>query len=93
MDRYISFTRVITLKLICILTTALIVATPVAFASVSSGHIDPTYHVATVCHDVACTSPAPGSVNFLPTGTSPVLVDDILGVIGVAWAMNLGGSI
>ena len=60
------------------------------YASTTTGSIDPLFHNAIVCHDVTCASPAPGSINFSPLGTTPVTIDNVSGVRGVAWGNELG---
>jgi hypothetical protein len=72
---------------ILLLTTAY--ATAVS-ASVSSGTVTPGFATALVCHDPTCTTPTPGSINFRPTGTTPVTIDDTNGVDGIAWGTELG---
>jgi hypothetical protein len=59
-------------------------------ASVSSGSIEPTAFRAQVCYSADCTTPIPGSINFRPTGTTSVTIDDVAGVDGVAWGNELG---
>lgn len=61
-----------------------------ASASAYSGAIDPGAFRAQVCHNPACVSPVPGTINFRPTGTLPVTVDDNLGIDGLAWGNELG---
>ncbi len=55
----------------------------------STGTIDDTDHTAKVCHDVTCTSPTPGSINWKPTGTT-VVVDSVTGLSGQIWGNELG---
>jgi hypothetical protein len=81
--------RFLLLSLFCFVFYMNVYAT-VAHASVSSGTIDATSHSALVCHDVSCASPLPGSINFLPTGTTTVTIDDTLGMNGTAWGNELG---
>ncbi|MFZ2594130.1 MAG: hypothetical protein WAX38_05145 [Minisyncoccia bacterium] len=69
---------------------AIIFSAHVASASVSSGTIDVTSYKALVCHDVTCASLTPGIINLRPTGTTPVTIDDINGVDGIAWGNELG---
>ncbi len=59
-------------------------------ASVSSGTIDPSFKNALVCHSVDCVTPSPGIINFAPTGTTPVTIDDTNGVDGIAWGNEIG---
>ncbi len=61
-----------------------------AQASVSSGTIDNTYKQALVCHEVTCSTVTPGIINFKPTGTTPVTIDDVNGIDGIAWGNELG---
>ncbi len=58
--------------------------------SAATGTIDPSFYNAKVCHDVTCTTPTPGVLNFIPTGVSPVLVDDVSGISGKIWGNELG---
>jgi hypothetical protein len=59
-------------------------------ASVSNGTIDSANKNALICHSVDCMTPAPGVINFAPTGTTPVTIDDTNGISGVAWGNELG---
>jgi hypothetical protein len=61
-----------------------------AYASESSGTILPVFKNAKVCHSVGCVTPTPGVINFKPTGTAAVTIDDTLGIDGVAWGNELG---
>lgn len=47
-------------------------------------------HQAKVCHDVTCTTPTPGFLNFKPTGVDPLVVDSITGISGQIWGNELG---
>jgi len=79
-----KFINVITLFILSIII-------PVTLnASVSSGTIDPSNKNALVCHSVDCTTPAPGVINFMPTGGTPVTIDDANGIDGVAWGNEIG---
>lgn len=59
-------------------------------ASQSSGTIESGNKNTLVCHSVDCISPTPGVINFAPTGTTPVTIDDINGIDGVAWGNEIG---
>lgn len=59
-------------------------------ASVSSGIIESGNKTALLCHSVTCTSPIPGVINFAPTGTAPVTIDDTNGIDGIAWGNEIG---
>ena len=59
-------------------------------ASVSSGTIESGNSTTLVCHSVDCITPNPGIINFIPTGTTPVTIDDTNGVDGVAWGNEIG---
>ncbi len=59
-------------------------------ASVSSGTIESGNSATVICHSVDCTTPNPGIINFMPTGTTPVMVDDTNGIDGVAWGNEIG---
>lgn len=72
------------------LTGLVLCVTGTAHASESSGTIDTSFKNAKVCHSVGCVTPAPGVINFRPTGTTPVTIDDTLGVDGIAWGNELG---
>jgi hypothetical protein len=61
-----------------------------AFASVSSGTIDASNKTAKVCHSVGCVTPTPGVINFKPTGSTAVTIDDTTGINGIAWGNELG---
>lgn len=71
-------------------TYILIFSAQLAYASVSSGTIDASYKLTKVCHSADCTTPTPGVINFKPTGTTPVTIDDTNGIDGVAWGNELG---
>jgi len=59
-------------------------------ASESSGSIDTGNKNALVCHSVDCLTPTPGVINFSPTGTTPVTIDDTNGIDGIAWGNEIG---
>ncbi len=59
-------------------------------ASESSGTIDSSNKNALICHSVDCSNPTPSIINFLPTGTTLVTIDDVNGVDGVAWGNAIG---
>jgi hypothetical protein len=59
-------------------------------ASESSGTIQSGNKNALVCHSVDCVSPAPGVINFAPTGTTPVTITDAGGIDGIAWGNEIG---
>lgn len=81
----------LSMRIIAIVSTYIIVffAQSVA-ASESSGTIDASFKLAKVCHSADCTTPTPGVINFKPTGTTAVTIDDITGIDGVAWGNELG---
>lgn len=56
----------------------------------ATGTIDSVSHTARVCHDVSCTTPVPGSINFAPTTGASVVVDSITGISGQIWGNELG---
>jgi hypothetical protein len=69
----------------------LVILAPVAlFASESDGTISATNKNALVCHDTTCTSPTPGVLNFRPTGTTPVTIEDTDGIDGIGWGNEIG---
>lgn len=59
-------------------------------ASVSTGTIESGNKTAFICHSVDCITPTPGVINFAPTGTTPVTIDDTNGIDGVAWGNQIG---
>jgi hypothetical protein len=61
-----------------------------AEASVSNGTIDTSFFKTKVCHDVTCTTPAPGIFNMKPTGTTAVTIEDSAGVDGIGWGSEIG---
>lgn len=62
----------------------------VAAAAGASGTIDAAAFSARVCHSADCATPPPGSINFRPTGATPVTIGDVSGLDGVAWGNELG---
>jgi hypothetical protein len=61
-----------------------------SYADAKTGTISSTSHTASVCHDVSCTTPTPGIINFAPTTGSPVVVDTVTGLTGKIWGNELG---
>lgn len=59
-------------------------------AIASTGTIDNTNHSAKVCHDVTCTSPTPGIINWKPSSGTSVVVDSVTGLSGQIWGNELG---
>lgn len=73
-----------------ILIAVLSIHTSFVYASESSGTITPGSINAKVCHSVGCITPTPGVINFKPTGTTPVTIDDTNGIDGIAWGNEMG---
>lgn len=61
-----------------------------AYASESNGTITAGSHLTRVCKDTTCTTPAPGIINFRPTGTTAVTIEDTAGIDGIAWGSEIG---
>jgi peptidoglycan hydrolase-like protein with peptidoglycan-binding domain len=59
-------------------------------ASVSNGTILPGFQTAKVCYDTTCTNKTPGTINFIPSGITPITIADSTGITGKAWGNNLG---
>lgn len=59
-------------------------------ASENNGTIQSANKNALVCHSVDCITPTPGVLNFAPTGTTPVAIDDVNGLDGIAWGNEIG---
>ncbi len=86
MFRHILSTKKI---LFAVFLFSLVFSTSLAFAS--SGVIDPsaTNH-ALVCHDVSCTSPIPGIINFELEDEPSIVIDSVTGISGMVWGNELG---
>ena len=67
-----------------------LLAPTLSIASVSSGGVEAGAFTARVCHDASCSTPTPGAVNFRPTGTTPITIDDTTGLNGIAWGNDIG---
>lgn len=61
-----------------------------AHASESNGTITSGSHLTRVCKDTTCTTPAPGIINFRPTGTTAVTIEDTAGIDGIGWGSEIG---
>lgn len=85
-----SLTRGLCLVQCCVAILFALGYVSIVNASESSGTITTGFINAKVCHSVGCVTPTPGVINFKPTGTTPVTIDDTLGIDGVAWGNELG---
>lgn len=79
------------MKFINYIFISLLFLTPlITEASESNGTIESGNKNALVCHSVDCVNPTPGIVNFLPTGSISVTINDINGIDGIAWGNEIG---
>lgn len=57
----------------------------------ATGTIDPAVtNQVKVCHDVTCTLPTPGIINFELTAQPSIVIDSVTGLSGKVWGNELG---
>ena len=76
--------------LIQLFILTLVFGISIAHASESNGTITAGFNLTRICKDTTCTTPTPGVINFRPTGTTAVTIEDTAGIDGIAWGNEIG---
>lgn len=65
---------------------------PFSTASAAVGYIDTSFssNTAKVCHDVTCTTPVPGVINFALDQEPSIIINPTTGISGSIWSNTLG---